>query len=97
MDEVMCLSCGRMPCHVHSMGQEYLDYGYAYRNATGNNHKTIRYKLYSRYIREVYGVLGRGVRVKLPECFEKFIKESFPNEDGSNYMGFREAVEHNDN
>ena len=96
MDEVICLSCGRMPCHVYSIGQEYVDVGHNYRNTTGNSNKAIRYKLYSRYIREVYGVLGQGIRVKLPECFKKFIKQSFLNEDGHDYIGFREEAEHND-
>ena len=44
------------------------------------------------YVREVYGVLGRSVRVQLPECMERFIKSSFfPNEDGTDYVGFAEA------
>ena len=54
MEEFMCSSCGRIPCHVHSMGQEYVEIGHTYRNATGNSNKAIRHKLYSRYIREVY-------------------------------------------
>ena len=77
MEEVMCSSCSRIPCHVYSMGEDYLESGCTYHNTTGNSNKAIWYKLYSKYIREVYGILGRGVRVKLPTCFENFIKKVF--------------------
>ena len=45
-------------------------------------------------IREVHGVLGRDVRAKLPDCMERFIKLSFSNEYGTDYVDFAEADAH---
>ena len=87
----ICPVCDRMPCYGISMGPDYLTVRYEYRAATGNGNGSVRFYLYNMYIREVYGVLGRCVRVELSEYMEKFIKSSFPNEDGADYVGFAES------
>ena len=90
----ICPVCGRMPCHGISRCPGYLTAAYEYRATTGNGNASVRFYLCKMYIREVYGVLGRRVRVQLPDVMERFIKLSFPNEDGADYVGFAEADDH---
>ena len=46
------------------------------------------FRLHKTHVQEFYGVLGRHVRVQLPECMERFIKSSFTNEGSANFVGF---------
>jgi len=39
--------------------------------------------------RNVHGYLGKGCRVKIPDCVVTGIRDMCPDEDGS-YMGFKE-------
>ena len=70
----ICPVCSRMPCYVISMGPVYLKARHEYRATTGNGNASVR--------------LGRGVRVQVTDCMERFINFSFPNEDGADYVGF---------
>lgn len=37
--------------------------------------------------------MGPGVRVVLPACLVQMVRKSFPEEDVTNYTGYREAME----
>ena len=61
----ICPVYSRMPCHCISMGPDYLTDCYACRARTGNGNRGVIFYLCKMCIREVYVVLGRGMRVQI--------------------------------
>ena len=84
---INCSGCGDTPCS----GYRLCSFGLEYKARTGNDNKAVRFKLHQKYTRETCGVLGRGQRIPIPLCIDAMIKEEFPNEDGSEHVGFKEA------
>ena len=50
----------------------------------------VRKNLYRRFVFLVYGPLGKGQRIELPECVLYGIRGLYPEESESCYMGFKE-------
>lgn len=48
-----------------------------------------RYTAYRNFVRWIYGVLGKGVRVPLPACVAKAIVDAFPPEGSDIRTGFK--------
>ena len=48
--------------------------------------------MYTSYVNHMYGVLGRRIRVRLPECITAGIRRLAPDPD-SQYLGFRDTEE----
>lgn len=57
--------------------------------AQHRNHKKVRYHLYRYYTSMRHGTLGRGARIKIPDCVEWEIRNLFPDEEGNGYVGFK--------
>ena len=51
---------------------------------------TYRYVAYRQYTYWIHKKLGRKIRIAIPSCVVKKIRESFPSESGS-YRGFEYA------
>ena len=49
-----------------------------------------RKKCYQFFFHALHGVLGRGVRVQLPQCVVKHVRNEFLEDNENTYMGFRE-------
>lgn len=88
--EVMCHHWGKLPCVVHRDGEFYYDKAEAYKLRTGSTNRQVRFYLYRLFVRRTYGVLGRGHRVRLPRCYEQYVKIMYPNTDGSDFVGYRD-------
>ena len=94
-----CALCGRSPCVWETDKQEIID---AFNGRYGGipvegsleerreAQKQRRHYLYRHYINFMYGILGRRVRVKLPECITSGIRRLAPDPD-SQYVGFRDV------
>ena len=87
----ICPICSRMPCHVISMGPIHLKAGCRHLAVNGSRSTRVRVYLQKMHGREVHVVLGRGVCSQLPDCMERIIEISFPNEDGSDCAGLAKA------
>jgi hypothetical protein len=101
-EDVCCYACGKTPCEWLEYGVDALDTierrfncataqseGYVVEIASDNKvrNKTIRFSLYRMFTYEKYGCLGKGNRMKIPDCVEGKVKELFPELDG-NYVNF---------
>ena len=62
-----------------------------FRDLTGEvvTRNVMRKMMYRYYTTLVHGHLGKGRRVKIPDCVVTGIRDMCPDEDGS-YMGFKE-------
>ena len=82
-----CFECNESPCRTLEICDSYMEVGRCLGINERNNSR-IRYALRRRYVREFHGPLGRGVRIKLPKCFEQFVRHRWPSRT---YVGFRES------
>ena len=85
----MCTKCGNTPCLVALMGQELVDEGNRCKSNNNAGNNKVRFRLHRLFTRKMHGVLGSDHRIPLPMCMESLIKDSFPNEDGSAFVGYR--------
>ena len=94
-----CPLCGRSPCVWEEDGPritETFDSRYGAIPVEGSiaemkqEQKQRRYYMYTWYVRDMYGVLGRTIRVRLPECITLGIRRLAPDPD-SQYLGFRDT------
>ena len=83
-----CLICNKSACLWDCYGDELKAKGREFYARLRNN-KQVRYHLYRYYISIRHGSLGRGVRVKIPDCVESEIRKLYPNEGGNGYVGFQ--------
>ena len=77
-----CFECNESPCQLLEVEKEFI---YLADIWPTKSNKQIRYALRRKYVRQFFGVLGRGVRKKLPNCFERFLKRHWPS---AQYIGF---------
>ena len=89
---LVCPHCDQEPCVwvenreavvVHVQHKE-LSVADNYNMA--NNEK--RRHCYQFFSRVINGVLGRGNRIPLPSCVVDGVRETYPNEEGMEHMGF---------
>ena len=72
-----CKHCKKDPCCLIDHLACILSFGEEYKDQ-GRSNNEIRYALYRDVTYEMNGTLGRGVRKKLPQCIELFIKNKWP-------------------
>ena len=87
----MCSKCGNSPCLTCLMGDDLINQGHRYKSSNDVSNRQVRFRLYRIFTREMHGVLGTNNRIPRPECTERLTKETFPNEDGSTFVGHRSA------
>ncbi len=101
-DEVCCYVCAKTPCEWTEHGIPCLrDLKGRYRidDATTNGYvieitsgaqipnNKMRFTFYKLFTYEKFGHLGKGMRIKIPACVEKQIRDLFPSLDGE-YTNF---------
>lgn len=90
----VCEICGGTPCDwiflgddiIHKVKQE-IDLNKNIRNIVMSN-KEIRKEAYKTYVYEKYGFLGKGNRVKCPDCVTESIHKMWPDPNNE-YMGYK--------
>ncbi|CAB9531358.1 hypothetical protein SEMRO_3459_G348240.1 [Seminavis robusta] len=88
-DDEICGFCFCVPCQMVSHGDVLLEIGGECIHDGLLPHE-IRYRLYRESFRIWKGVVGKGIRQKLPHCFIKFIRHHYPAPDGKSYVGFHD-------
>lgn len=53
--------------------------------------RAIRWNVYRKFVRINHPGLQRGQRVRIPDCVVANIREFWPNAEGDEYVGFKEA------
>ena len=51
-------------------------------------HRRYRYIAYRQFVRWIFGVLGKNIRVPIPSCVVTAIRVKFPVEAGESFEGF---------
>lgn len=51
---------------------------------------------YWYYAHNIYSIIGKRKRMKLPPCLVQAVRSKWPNEPGVEYVGFRQNMSEND-
>ena len=101
-EDICCYTCGKTPCEWLEYGVDALDtIKQRFHCATAQSevyvveilsdnkvkNKSIRFSLYRMFTYEKYGCLGKGNRMKIPDCVEGKVQELLQELDG-NYVNF---------
>lgn len=89
----LCIHCKEAPCTWEALAAEVLiptEDHFADINAEDAPNNEKRKYAFHLYVERKHGHLGRGVRVKNPECVLIGVRDRFPDPTGS-YMGHRES------
>ena len=88
---VVCSYCKRRLC----IWVEFMTENSAFLSALhrevklGERSGKARKTVFQRITRKMNGVMGAGVRKRLPQCVEDNVRSMFPSKDGQ-YMGYKE-------
>lgn len=89
---MVCDSCKKASCiwdeHEDSILEKVSDWK-IYGRFQSNS--TLRKKCYQYFAAVLYGHLGHGNRRELPECIVENVRQILPNENASEYMGFKQS------
>ncbi len=71
-----------------------LENGYVVDKSSGAKvpNNKIRFLFYEMFTYEKFGHIGRGNRIKKPDCIDQQVKQKFPDLDG-NYTNYSAEVE----
>ena len=72
--------------NVYALQIAYFGYRQEHGHKAGSTPDKYRYTAYRQLVRWCWGYLGKEVRVPLPACAVKRIREEFPNTE---YKGFQ--------
>jgi hypothetical protein len=91
-----CKHCNQSPCVINSgLYEEIMCVGEGMEEVEANN-KEIRHALYRLVVKKLFGKLGPGVRKQIPQCIMSEIKDAYPAEKGTEYVGFKDAAAETD-
>ena len=90
-----CVFCYRKPCIIRTEHDTLRAIGDS-MEVSGHSPRSIRHRLYRHVTGILHGHLGPGVRKKLPRCIHCKIMEMYPNEDGTDFVGFKTTGEEED-
>ena len=94
---VSCRHCGLFPCVVEREYNNMIALGTEMEEDEGRSRKEVRFVLYNYFSHVYNGYLGRGNRKKLPVCVTSEIKDHYPADPGTNYVGFIPGSANKDN
>ena len=93
IDDITCFICAEMPCCLIRDKVEIdkcFEVGDKFEGP--NNEK--RFHCYGTFVQEFYDrVFHKGDRIELPACFKIAVKNRYPEDDVSNYVGFKTSSE----
>ena len=93
ISDITCNICAKMPCCLIRDKIEIdncFEVGDKFEGP--NNEK--RYHYYDTFVKIFYNrSLGKNNRIELPACFESAVKNRYPEDDVSNYVGFKTFAE----
>ena len=94
--EVPCIKCGYIPYVWSVEGTELIKWlkenpPVPTPGSLRPQPKQMRFKAYAHIVHLLYGPLGKGHRVKLPPCVEDGIRNAWPEDEGSQYTGFKDV------
>ena len=82
-----CVICGGCPCDWSNFAS-YVIEAMTKCKAKGKTNKEIRFAGYKRFIKEKYGIVGKGVRIPCPDCVKDEIRKLYPENNDNDYTGF---------
>ena len=99
MEFTNCELCNHSPCPWSIHGQETMDRVAAQVRVEVENdvcptNNVIRRRCYQLFVRLWVGVLGRGVRIELPECCLMNVRDEYPEDPydpEATYMGHKDS------
>lgn len=59
------------------------------KKISDENNSEVRKKLYRFYVTQKWGYLGKGVRVRIPDCVREEVRKIAPDSEGK-YMGHKD-------
>ena len=92
-DEITCDMCERTECvwetfkQIEQMLLDDLKVEIKHKDRTPGSARKLLYQKVTRYMN---GVMGTGVRERLPKCVENGIRQKFPSDTGR-YMGYKDS------
>ena len=93
IDDITCFICAEMPCCLIRDKVEidkFFEVGDKFEGP--NNEK--RFHCYGTFVQEFYDrVFHKGDRIELPACFKIAVKNRYPEDDVSDYVGFKTSSE----
>ena len=89
--DYVCQNCGYHPCVWQTYKEDNEDYlsSLKVEISQGRQSSEVRKQVYRDITRTMHGIMGSGVRRKLPTCVEDNVRRMFPSEDRK-YMGYKE-------
>ena len=89
--DYVCQNCGYHPCVWQTYKEDNEDYLSSLKGeiSQGRQSSGVRKQVYRDITRIMHGIMGSGVRRKLPKCVEDNVRRMFPSED-QKYMGYKE-------
>ena len=88
----VCSFCEVSHCFVERHAERHMEKSRRHKLRTGNENKCVRCYLDMFIIRDRFGALGKGNRVRLPHIIERYIKRMCPNEDSSYLSEIRREI-----
>ena len=87
----MCAECAEIPCSI-IRDKEALDLCFAAADKMVNStNSQKRWFCYTNYHKFIFGPGSAGVRIPLPHCSEKAVRERYPEDDESKYVDFKSS------
>ena len=88
----MCVECAEIPCSI-IRDKEALDFCFeeADRMVNSTNSQK-RLSCYRNYYAFIFGPGEADVRIQVPHCSEKVVKDRYPEDDVSKYVGFQRSL-----
>ena len=89
----VCFHCGEKPCFWLNFKEEILSSTVKNMDDCLVSNSLLRKKAYQMFVYFKYGRLGKGNRVRIPECVLDGIRKVWPETDQANYMGHNDDYE----
>ena len=84
-----CKYCKKSQCVWDSVSDTVLEHVRIKQHSSRYSNNELRKIGYKKVVQEIYGVLGHGNRVQLPQCVLNGVWSEYPDNDGI-YMGHKD-------
>ena len=90
-EDDVCSRCGEEPCFMIEKKENFEGLVLMYRVDDTLNNTQRRFRMYRECTLLLHGHLGKENRKKLPSCITDEIRQAFPADKNTSYVGFKEA------